>query len=166
MKKEITHERLVKAAGAWLGRKCRVVATELTTIASETPDAIGWNGYGFCVVVECKASKADFRANAKKSHERQGWGVGDERWFMTPPDLVEDSEVPDGWGLLEFTPSRHAGGYFIRQRVKAPRRDKRGGQHAANEEKLMLISIAGRALEACSRLKSLWLGEEETVERN
>lgn len=164
MSKEITHKRLVKAAGAWLGQRCRVVATEVTTMASETPDAIGWSGSGVCIVIECKKSRSDFRANAKKRHESQGWGVGDERWLLTPPGLVEASEVPDGWGLLEFTPSGHDAGYFMRQRVKAPRRILRGGQHAANEERSMLISIAGRALEACSRLKSLWLGEEETVD--
>jgi len=46
---EITHDALVKIAAVWLAQKCRVVATELATATSETPDVIGWNNRGQCI---------------------------------------------------------------------------------------------------------------------
>jgi len=158
MSGEITHERLVMAAAAWLGRNCRIVATEPHTNAAETPDAVGWNGQGRCSVVECKTSRADFRANADKCIERLGIGAGTERWFLTPPKLVDADEVPAGWGLLEFVPSGHANGYYIKKVVEAPRRERT--PQIWREETVMLVSIAGRALEAASRLKAVWLGDE------
>ena len=156
---EITHSRLVKAGAAWLGKKCRVVCTELTTSASETPDVIGWSGHGYCTVIECKVSRADFNANKHKGHERHGFAVGDERWFLFPSGIVSASDIPPGWGLLEYTPSGHKNGYFMKQVVKPETRH--WDPYARREERRMLISIAGRALEAASRLKSVWLGEEE-----
>jgi hypothetical protein len=162
-KPAITHDQLVKVGCNWLANKCRIVADEIRTSVGETPDIIGWNGSGNCWVIEVKTSRMDFFANARKSHERNGYGVGNERWFLTPKGLVNPDEVPEGWGLLEYNPSGHSAGYFIKRKVQAPRRQYE--PRSLRNEKLMLVSIAGRALEAASRLKPLWLGEEgEEVE--
>lgn len=166
MTAEITHTKLVKAAGAWLGKQARVVATELhTSRVSETPDAIGWGGRGYCIVVECKASRADFLANARKKHEQKGTGVGDERWFLAPNRVIMKEDVPEGWGLMEMVPSGHKSGYFFRVVVPAPKRTRKM-QASVRAEFQMLISVAGRSLEACDRIRSVWLGEEHTIPEN
>jgi hypothetical protein len=158
----VKHDTLVKAAAAWLKRNHRVVGTELQTNASETPDAIGWTGWGRCTVVEAKTSRDDFFANANKPHERAGNGVGHERWFLTPPALVDKSEVPEGWGLLEYTPSGHSRGYYIKRVAAAP--DREPSKAALVAERKMLVSIAGRSLEAASRVKHVALGAEQDNE--
>lgn len=98
-----THDDLVKRAGRWLRttKRCAVVATELTTGAQETPDAIGWSAH-YSFVVECKVSRADFRADQNKlfrAYPEQG--MGERRYYMTPPGLISPEELPAGWGLLE-----------------------------------------------------------------
>jgi len=158
----VKHETLVQAAAAWLKKNHRVVGTELQTNASETPDAVGWTGWGRCTVVECKTTRSDFFANANKVHERAGSGVGHERWFLTPPALVEKSEVPEGWGLLEYTPSGHSRGYYMKRVVKAPEREPSKAALAA--ERKMLVSVAGRSLEAASRVAHIALGAEQDNE--
>jgi hypothetical protein len=101
----VTHAFLVQLAARWLAstRKCSLVLTEFqcANIASETPDAIGWL-WGWSVLVECKVSRADFRADAAKhSRSNREHSIGQERWYLTPPGLVGAHEVPPGWGLLE-----------------------------------------------------------------
>ena len=155
----MTHTQLVQAAARWLQAKCRVVATEIRTSVSETPDVVGWHGFGKCVVIECKTSKSDFKADAKKAHIRAGTSIGDERWYLTPPGLIDLSEIPEGWGLVEYTPSKHANGYYMKRILDAPVRERSGT--SLHMERRMLISVAGRALEACSLIKSIWLGCEE-----
>lgn len=95
------HARLCYHAAKWLVsvRKCSVALTEVGSgLISEMPDAIGWEPYGACVVIECKSSRSDFLADKKKPHRTNG--MGDYRFFMVPDKLVNPDEVPDGWGLL------------------------------------------------------------------
>jgi hypothetical protein len=102
----VTHDELVERAARWLrlDRKCGLVATEPASTAAETPDAIGWR-YGSTTVVECKASRGDFRADAAKPFRQDmSKGMGDRRYFMTPPGLVRPEELPAGWGLVEVHP--------------------------------------------------------------
>jgi hypothetical protein len=69
-------------------------------MAREIPDAIGWRSYE-SYLVECKTSRADFLADLKKPHRvNPDWGMGDRRYYMTPPDLVQPDELPEHWGLL------------------------------------------------------------------
>lgn len=101
----MTHDELVLRAVRWLRgtRRCGVVLAELTTVAPMVPDAIGWADAGtWSVLIECKTSRSDFRADAKKPHRRPGVvGVGQERWYMAPPGLLNPEELPEEWGLLE-----------------------------------------------------------------
>lgn len=102
--KTLTHDDLVRNAAAWLAAKCRcsVVMTELVT-TGETPDAIGWRGT-FSTLVECKVSRSDFMADRQKMFRCEAWaGIGYNRYYLTPPGLVQRSELPPGWGLLELT---------------------------------------------------------------
>jgi hypothetical protein len=101
----IGHAQLVAGAFAWLKTtwRCPVVVAELVTAAMETPDAIGWTTHGRSILVECKTSLADFRADRKKAFRKYARaGVGDWRYFFTEPGLLRDELLADGWGLVEF----------------------------------------------------------------
>jgi len=120
MSKKITHEHLVKKAGNWLKYKCgcRVILLEHVayTFYGEIPDAIGWR-QGGSILVECKTSLADFKADAKKRHRRRGphgknCGMGNWRFYIAPPGLIKADMLPEGWGLYELhgRSVRHAAG--------------------------------------------------------
>jgi len=100
--KKITHSDLVKAAAAWLRRRCSVVITEIAT-TGEQPDAIGWSG-AFSILVECKISLSDFRADKKKFFRSNGeYGMGCQRFYCMPKGMLNSiEELPFGWGLLEY----------------------------------------------------------------
>ena len=98
----MTHIELVRRARRWLRntKRCGVVLTEEYSTAREIPDAIGWRSYE-SYLVECKVSRADFLSDLKKPHRiHSDWGMGDRRYYMTPPELVQPDEVPEHWGLL------------------------------------------------------------------
>ncbi len=101
----MTHDELVERAVKWLKStgRCGVAVPELVTYCDESPDAIGWRSEGqICVLIECKASRSDFLSDKKKffrKHPEEG--VGNKRYFMTPPGLIDPKELPENWGLLE-----------------------------------------------------------------
>jgi hypothetical protein len=83
--------------------------------AMETPDVIGWHAtikkggkdiaYG-TILIECKASRSDFLADKKKAFRRNAnYGMGDYRFFLAPRGIITVQDLPDGWGLLEASPS-------------------------------------------------------------
>ena len=103
----MNHKELVKRAQAWLtnNQRCTVVLAELaTTYNTETPDAIGFHSSGGAsILIECKASRADFLADKNKIFRREEErGMGDRRYFLIPANLIKPEEVPDSWGLLEM----------------------------------------------------------------
>ena len=105
----MTHKQLVQRAKNWLigTRGCTIVTTEFTTSQEEIPDALGFYGMnGNSVLCEVKVSRADF-LNDKKKIFRNGedTGMGNERYYYSLKGLIDVSELPDGWGLLEFVPS-------------------------------------------------------------
>lgn len=76
----------------------------MTSAASETPDCIGWNSFR-SIMIECKASRADFRRDAHKPTRcHPDLGMGNERYYMAPADMIKKEELPAGWGLLEVNP--------------------------------------------------------------
>jgi hypothetical protein len=99
----MTHAQLVQRAVAWLRHyRCGVVLSEQACLSGEMPDAIGWKRACHSVLVECKISHADFLADRDKPfRQRPETGVGCERFYLTPKDLVRPEELPPGWGLLE-----------------------------------------------------------------
>ena len=99
----MTHADLVKKAERWLlnTKRCAFVFTELVTIASEIPDAIGFRDMGVSMLVECKATRADFLSDYKKYHRREPQaGMGAYRFYMCPSGLIKPDELPDKWGLV------------------------------------------------------------------
>jgi hypothetical protein len=106
------HQNLCELASAWLrkpnsrgGHGCHVAFTEARAgqYSGEVPDAIGFRAAGWLdgsVLIECKVSRADFLADAKKPHRQDGNGMGRWRYFMCPEGLIRPSELPARWGLL------------------------------------------------------------------
>ncbi len=100
----MTHDKLVKAAVAWLRRYgCGVVLSEQSCASGETPDAIGWKRACHSVVIECKISRADFLADREKPFRlNPEKGMGCERFYLARSGLIGANELPVGWGLLEL----------------------------------------------------------------
>lgn len=92
-----THGELVNRAVAWLmgAGGCDIAFSEMGVGHGERPDAVGWGAY--CVLVECKTSLPDYRADLRKPRHI----LGDLRYVMTPPKTLRPSELRQGWGLLE-----------------------------------------------------------------
>lgn len=98
----MTHSELVTLAAQWLHRQgCHIVVKEIKCNGtSEIPDAIGWKSW-YSVLVECKASRSDFLADrAKNFRENPEIGMGDHRYFLSPPDIIKETDDLKGWGLL------------------------------------------------------------------
>lgn len=104
----MTHAQLVERAVGWLRRyRCGVVLSEQACVSGEMPDAIGWKRASHSVLVECKVTRADFLADrGKPFRAKPEQGVGSERFYLTPPGLVQVEELATGWGLLELRRGR------------------------------------------------------------
>jgi hypothetical protein len=126
------HKQLVTLAAAWLRKSHSVVVTEIAS-GSESPDAIGFTS-GHSTMIECKASRSDFKADAKKPFRlHPPGGLGMFRYYMAPAGMLEVWELPDAWGLLEVNGNR------VRCRLKAnPQKSDRGRECA------ILVSLIRR----------------------
>ncbi|MDF2461987.1 MAG: hypothetical protein K0Q43_222 [Ramlibacter sp.] len=103
----LTHDTLVTRAGGWLRSVgCGLVLTEVVSIQAETPDAIGWRDAAReSFLVECKTSRADFRADRHKAFRMEPeTGMGSFRYYMCPPGLIRAEDLPPRWGLLYCHP--------------------------------------------------------------
>jgi hypothetical protein len=100
----MTHEKLVARAITWLrSYGCGVVLSEQSCASGETPDAIGWKRGCHSVLVECKISRTDFLIDRGKPFRcKSERGMGCERFYFAPVGLIQPSELPNGWGLLEL----------------------------------------------------------------
>ena len=99
----MTHSQLVERAVRWLrSYRCGVVLSEQACASGEMPDALGWKQACHSVLVECKVSRSDFLVDREKPWRRKPErGVGNERFYLSPPGLIKVEELPSGWGLLE-----------------------------------------------------------------
>lgn len=102
----MTHKELVDRAARWLINSvhCGVVAKEISAyvVSGEIPDCIGWVGSnGRSILIECKASRGDFIADFRKPSRVGGPAMGNWRFYMTPPGLLEPEKIPEDWGLYE-----------------------------------------------------------------
>lgn len=114
---KLSHEDLRKLAIRWLttrtvayggkgpprGGRCSIVSSELVTAANDTPDAIGWDPHGRSILIECKVSRSDFRIDGCKTRSKVGSGMGNQRYYLAPFDLIQKENLPEDWGLLETT---------------------------------------------------------------
>ena len=88
----------------WLSRQCSVVLYEFATPADENPDVIGWAAGIGSVLIECKLSRSDFLKDAAKTvRKNPRAGMGQRRFYMCPPDLIQVNDLPPKWGLLWAT---------------------------------------------------------------
>jgi len=95
------HSTLVALGARWLGRRCSVVLCEFATAADENPDVIGWAPEAGSVLIECKISRADFLSDAKKSVRKNARaGMGQRRYYLCPPEVIQVKDLPPKWGLL------------------------------------------------------------------
>ncbi|MEW6343055.1 MAG: hypothetical protein AB1704_20530 [Pseudomonadota bacterium] len=94
------HKLLVTLGERWLKREgFAVVASELVTGRTrEQADVIGFRS-NCSALIEAKASRSDFLADARKPHRVAG-GLGVYRFYLCPPGVIEVSDLPDRWGLL------------------------------------------------------------------
>lgn len=100
----MTHAQLVEIAVRWLRRyRCGVVLSEQLCGNGEAPDAIGWKRASHSVLVECKISRADFLADMDKPFRKNPLqAMGCERFYLVPAEMLKPTELPTGWGLLEY----------------------------------------------------------------
>lgn len=134
----MTHAELVKAAARWLRATigCKVVLSECGTAGAEIPDVIGWKSNGASVLVECKTSVDDFRADAGKIvRRRPEMGMGYLRWYFAVPGVIPLAFVPPGWGVAEVRRARVA-------RIRNPISFL---EHNVRRERILLISAVRRA---------------------
>ena len=132
------HALLVAAAVNWLRcrYRCGVVLSEQYCATGEVPDAIGWKGKCRSVVIECKASRSDFLADAKKPFRTSPEeGLGCERFYLAPAGMIAPEELPAGWGLLECRRSE------VRMAVKPSRKSLRTETGLMKEMNLLLASL-------------------------
>jgi hypothetical protein len=98
------HSTLVAMGVRWLGRQCSVVLYEFATPADENPDVIGWVAGAGSVLIECKLSRADFLKDAAKTvRKNPRAGMGQRRYYLCPPHVIEVKDLPPKWGLLWVT---------------------------------------------------------------
>lgn len=84
----------------------KYVAVELVTLTAENPDVWATNGY-HTTLVEVKTSHSDFLADQKKwsrskSAELSDKQLGNYRYYLCPEGVIDESEIPDKWGLLVY----------------------------------------------------------------
>lgn len=143
----MTHDDLVKRASTWLknSRGCSIVASDLVTAGMETPDVIGWNGWG-SILIEAKISVSDFRADQKKTFRMAGRGMGMRRYYIVPFELEEKvlPLLPERWGLLLWR-STHL---MVAQESDLFESDK-------NSEILFLSSVIRRIAGSAQPLKGM-----------
>ena len=95
------HSTLVQTGVRWLGRQCSVVLYEFASAGDENPDVIGWASGAGSVLIECKLSRSDFLKDAAKPVRRNPRaGMGQRRYYLCPPSVIEVKDLPPKWGLL------------------------------------------------------------------
>ena len=132
------HAALVSRAVDWLRHHygCGIILSEQYCATGEIPDAIGWKGFCHSVVIECKASRADFLADANKPFRlKPEEGLGAERLYLAPRGTIAPGELPAPWGLIECTRRD------IELVVKPKRRDQRTTVGMMKEMNLLLASL-------------------------
>jgi hypothetical protein len=72
------------------------------------------------VFIECKLTRSDFLRDAEKTvRKNPRAGMGQRRYYLCPPDLIQVKDLPPKWGLLwatrgQIIVKREARGYAER----------------------------------------------------
>ncbi|EMI7478858.1 hypothetical protein RNA47_002560 [Morganella morganii] len=107
---DLTHDDLCEIAVRFLQNNGFNVAFgdrfQSSNGTGEQPDAIGFRS-GVSCLLEAKVSRSDFLADKKKWFRQQPEkGMGDWRFFISPPDIIKPEDLPAGWGLLHVKGKR------------------------------------------------------------
>lgn len=130
-----THNTLVQRAKKWLkNQHYWGIVAELKTYSAEIPDAIGWKHHESCML-DCKASHSDFLADKHKESRKLNKMMGNLRYYMCPPSVIQPDELTNGWGLLYAYPNE------IKVIVKAQRNDDLA---TYRQEHIYLLSMVRR----------------------
>lgn len=101
----LDHQQLCQRAAAFLMRNGFSVAVDdrfrALSTTGEQPDTLGFRN-GVSCLVEVKTSRSDFLADTNKPFRHNDSGMGDWRFYLAPQGLLSPSELPVGWGLLEW----------------------------------------------------------------
>lgn len=102
---KFTHKELVELAYKWMlkNTSCGVAFKELNSLAcnGEYPDVIGFGSGTHSVLIECKVSRSDFLADKnKKFRINPEQGMGTQRFYCCPWNLIKIEDLPAGWGLI------------------------------------------------------------------
>lgn len=98
---EFTHKILVGIAYDQVLKKtsCGFAVKELKTLESEEPDVLGFGSNQHSVLIEVKISRSDFLTDMKKSFRKNpDMGMGTQRFYFCPTNLIKQEELPNGWG--------------------------------------------------------------------
>lgn len=102
-KGKFTHKELVEIGYQWLLKNgsCGIAFKELSTIATEIPDVIGFASGGYSALIEVKVSRSDFLADKKKVfRQHPELGMGTQRFYLCPKGVINVKDLPKGWGLI------------------------------------------------------------------
>jgi hypothetical protein len=78
-----------------------VVLYEFATAADENPDVIGFAPEAGSILIECELTRSDFLRDATKVVRRNPRaGMGQRRYYLCPPDVIQVKDLPPKWGLL------------------------------------------------------------------
>ncbi len=136
--REAKHAKLIERAVEWLRHsyRCGIVLSEQYCAGGEVPDVIGWKGSCQSVLVECKASRSDFLADANKPFRlKPEEGLGSRRFYMAAAGLIAPHELPKHWGLLECR------GRQVEMSVRPGKQELRGPIGLMKEMNLLLASL-------------------------
>lgn len=76
------------------------------TGSGEEPDAMGFRNGASCLI-EVKVTRSDFLSDHKKRFRTEpSLGMGDWRFYLSPPEVITIDDLPAGWGLLHAKNNR------------------------------------------------------------
>ena len=108
----MTHTDIINHTAKWLKNhpqniavpNCTTILKELksATESGEIPDVIAWCSWA-SVLVEVKTSRSDFlKDRCKPFRISPAKGVGNFRYYISPPNIIKPNEIPEYWGLLQI----------------------------------------------------------------
>jgi hypothetical protein len=105
----MTHSEIVEYVAVWLlaGGVYDPIATEIKggSVGIE-PDVVAWDRAGMSIVVECKVSLSDLRAQGRKPLHRDNVMPGTFRYIAAPEAMATAamcSPIADGHGVLSVS---------------------------------------------------------------
>lgn len=160
----LTHGALCRIACDFLKREGFKVAFDdrfrTKTQYGELPDAIGFSKWTSCLI-EVKCSRADLLADRKKRFRiTPEKGMGNWRFFLSEPGIVEISDLPEGWGLLHVIDGQvkniHGwkGNTMWLQREKKPFKANKEAENAFLCAALRRVAVRGHFNDVYDSFKS------------